>query len=41
MEKICSTDRVQNVEVLHGVQDEGNILHTIKLRNANWIGHIA
>jgi hypothetical protein len=27
-------------EVLHRVKEEKNILHTIKRRNANWIGHI-
>jgi hypothetical protein len=27
-------------EVLHKVKEERNILHTIKRRQANWIGHI-
>jgi hypothetical protein len=27
-------------EVLHTVKDDRNILHTIKRRKANWIGHI-
>ena len=40
MEKISWTDRVRNEEVLHRVKEEGNILHTIKTRKANWIGHI-
>jgi hypothetical protein len=31
---------VKNIEVLHGVQDERNILHTVRRRKANWIGHI-
>jgi hypothetical protein len=39
MEKISRTDRVRN-EVLHSVKEERNILHTIKGRKANWIGHI-
>ena len=26
-------------ELLHRVKEERNILHTIKGRNANWIGH--
>ena len=39
MEKINWTDRVIN-EVLHRVKEEMNILHTIKRRKANWIGHI-
>jgi hypothetical protein len=40
MEKISWTDRVRNEEVLHRVKEERNIVHTIKRRNANWIGHI-
>jgi hypothetical protein len=40
MEKISWTDRVRNEEVLHRVKEERNILHTIKIRKANWIGHI-
>jgi hypothetical protein len=39
-EKIIWTDRVRNEEVLHRVKEERNILHTIKRRKANWIGHI-
>jgi hypothetical protein len=34
------TDRVKNEEVLHGVKEDRNILHTTKRRKANWIGHI-
>jgi hypothetical protein len=26
--------------VLHGVKEERNILHTVRRRKANWIGHI-
>jgi hypothetical protein len=40
MEKISWTDRVRNEEVLHRLKEERNILHTIKRRKANWIGHI-
>jgi hypothetical protein len=40
MEKISWTDRVRNEEVLHRVKEERNIVHTIKSRKANWIGHI-
>jgi hypothetical protein len=40
MEKISWTDRVRNKEALHRVKEERNILHTIKRRKANWIGHI-
>jgi hypothetical protein len=40
MEKISWTDRVRNKEVLHIFKEERNILHTIKRRQANWIGHI-
>jgi hypothetical protein len=39
MEKIIWTDRVRNEEVLHRVKEERNILQTIKIRKANWIGH--
>jgi hypothetical protein len=31
---------MRNEEVLHRVKEERNILHTIKRRKANWIGHI-
>jgi hypothetical protein len=37
-EKISPTDRVKNVEVLYEVKMELDILHTIKLRKAIWIG---
>jgi hypothetical protein len=37
-EKIDWTDRVRN-EVLHVLKEDRNILHTIKRRKANWIGH--
>jgi len=37
---ISWTDRVKNEEVLHRVKEERNILHAIKRRKANWIGHI-
>jgi hypothetical protein len=40
MKKIGSTDRVRNEEVLHIVKEERNILHTIKRRKPNWIGHV-
>jgi hypothetical protein len=36
MEKISWTDRVRNERA----NEERNILHTIKRRKANWIGHI-
>jgi hypothetical protein len=39
-EKISWTDRVRNDEVLHRVKEDRNILHTIKGRKTNWIGHI-
>jgi hypothetical protein len=38
-EKISRTDRVKNVEVLYEVKEEVGILHTVKLREAIWIGH--
>jgi hypothetical protein len=31
---------VRNEEVLHRVNEDMNILHTIKRRKANWIGHV-
>jgi hypothetical protein len=39
MEKISWNDRVNNETVLHRVKEERNILHTIRRRKANWIGH--
>jgi hypothetical protein len=39
MEKISWTDQVRNEEVLHRVTEERNIIHTIKRRKADWIGH--
>jgi hypothetical protein len=38
--KINLTDRVRSEKVLHTVKGERNILHTIKRRKANVIGHI-
>jgi hypothetical protein len=34
------TDRVRNGEVLQRDKEERNVLHTVKRRKANWIGHI-
>jgi hypothetical protein len=31
---------VKNEEVLHKVKEKRNIVHTIKIRKDNWIGHI-
>jgi len=39
MEKISWTNRVRKERVLHGVKEERNIVHTVKWRKANWIGH--
>jgi hypothetical protein len=39
-EKVSWADRVRNGEILYRVKEERNILHTIKGRKANWIGHI-
>jgi len=39
MEKISWIDHVIN-EVLLGVKEQRNILHEIRKRKANWIGHI-
>jgi len=38
--EIIWTDRVRNEKVLQRVNEERNILHTIKKRKANCIGHI-
>jgi len=40
MGKISWTDHVRNEEVLLGVKEQRNILHEIRKRKANWIGHI-
>jgi hypothetical protein len=40
MEKISWTDHVRNEEVLLRVMEQRNILHEIRERKANWIGHI-
>jgi hypothetical protein len=40
MEKIIWLDRVRNEEVLCRVKKKKNILHKIKRKKANWIGHI-
>ena len=39
MEKIIWTDHVRNEEVLLRVNEQRNILHEIRKRKANWIGH--
>jgi hypothetical protein len=38
--KISWTDHVRSEEVLQRVVEDRNIIHTIKRRKANWIGHI-
>jgi hypothetical protein len=38
MEKIIWTDSVR--KVLHGIKDGKNVLHTIQIRKANWVGHV-
>jgi len=40
MEMIRWTDHVRNEEVLLRVKVQRNILHEIRKRKANWIGHI-
>jgi len=40
MEKISWTDHMRNKEVLLRVKEQSNILHEIRKRKANWIGHI-
>jgi hypothetical protein len=40
MEKISWADHVRNEEVLLSVKEQRNILHEIRKRKSNWIGHI-
>jgi hypothetical protein len=40
MEKISCTDYVRNEDVLLRVKEQRNILHEIRKRKANWIGHV-
>jgi len=40
MEKITWTDNVRNEDVLLRVKEQRNILHEIRKRKVNWIGHI-
>ena len=40
MEKVSWTDHVRNEDVLLRVKEQRNILHEIRKRKANWIGHI-
>jgi hypothetical protein len=40
MDKFIWTDHVRNEEVLPRINEERNILHEIRKRKANWIGHI-
>jgi len=38
--EISCTDHVRNEEVLLRVNEQRNILHEMRKRKANWIGHI-
>jgi hypothetical protein len=40
MEKISWTDHVRYKDVLLRIKEQRNILHEIRKRKANWIGHI-
>ena len=40
MEKTSWNDHMRNKEVLLRVNEQRNILHEIRKRKANWIGHI-
>ena len=40
MEQISWTNHVRNEKVLLRVNDQRNILHEIRKRKANWIGHV-
>ena len=39
MDKISPTKRTKN-EVIHGVKEERNLLHTMNRRKVNWNGQI-
>jgi len=39
-ERISWINRVKKEQVLHSVKDEMNIVHTVKRRKCNGIGHI-
>ena len=36
---VLEKDRVRIEDVLHRVKAEGNILHTVRRKKDNWIGH--
>ena len=40
MEKTSLTDNVRNEEALLRVNEQRSILHEIRKRKANWVGHI-
>jgi hypothetical protein len=40
MEKVSWIEHVRNEEALLRVNEQRNILHEIRKRKANWIGHI-
>jgi hypothetical protein len=40
MNGIIWTNDVKNEDILHRVTKERSVLHEIKRREANWIGHI-
>jgi len=40
MEKIVWSEHVRNEKVLLRVKEQWNIIHEIRKRKANWIGHI-
>jgi len=40
VEKIKYTDQVRNEEMLQRAKEGRNILHAIKRRKTNWVGHI-
>jgi hypothetical protein len=40
MQQIIWTNHVKKEEVLHGVNEEGNDVHSVQIRKGNWIGNI-
>ena len=40
MARLSWTDHVRNEEVARKIREERNVLHTIRRKKADWIGHI-
>jgi len=40
IKRISWTERVRNEQIFQKVKEERNVLHTMKRKKSNWIGHI-